>query len=307
MDALLGRGRDAPCSPNCAPGSGSPARTTRPSACAASRPMRSTRPSTTTARSGRRTRTPCRAFCGTRRCASARPSPRISWRRSSTPGACWCSPSSRRSRMRGRPTLKPRGLRRLAVSVEILRRRSDPDRPQEAGGLFRLLSGPARPRRGGEHQAEERVAAHGQLGPGGLRRVSLRRLARHRQGAVRGRGRGGRQEGGRARIRRGAGGGERRPCRALGKGNRIPAHHHAGVSVPLGHAVQGAGHGRVHRGADFQLDLHRRAARQGSVRNGEPRPAQPLRRTAADAAARPTRCRTSWSRWRARASSTSSI
>ena len=40
-----------------------------------------------------------------------------------------------------------------------LRRRPHENRPQEAGRLFRLLPGPARPRRGGKHQAEERMAA----------------------------------------------------------------------------------------------------------------------------------------------------
>ena len=156
---------------------------------------------------------------------------------------------------------------------------------REAGRLFRLLPGPARPRRGGQHQAEERVAPRGELGPGGLRRVPLRRVARHRQGAVRGRGRGGRQEGGQARIRRRPGGGERRPQRALGEGDRVPAHHDQGLPLPLRHAVQGAGHGRVHRGADLQLDLHRRAARQGGVRRQEPWQVEPLWRAAADAPA----------------------
>ena len=50
-------------------------------------------------------------------------------------------------------------------------------------------------------------------------------MARDREGAVRGRGRGGRQEGGQARIRRRPGGGERGPQRALGEGDRVPADH----------------------------------------------------------------------------------
>ena len=58
-----------------------------------------------------------------------------------------------------------------------LRRRPDADRPQEAGRLFRFLPGFAGPRRGGEHQAQERVAPHGELGPRGVRRIPLRRLA----------------------------------------------------------------------------------------------------------------------------------
>ena len=48
-------------------------------------------------------------------------------------------------------------------------------------------------------------------------------------------------------------------------------------------AVPGARDGRVHRGADLQLDLHRRAARQGSVRGGAPGRVEPVRRAAADA------------------------
>ncbi len=164
-------------------------------------------------------------------------------------------------------------------------RRSDEDRPQEAGGLFRLLPGPPRPRRGREHQAEERMAPQGEVGSRGLRRIPLRRVAGNREGAVRGRGRGGRQEGDQARIRRRPGGGERRPRRALGEGDRVPADHDQGVPLPLRHAVQGAGHGRVHRGADLQLDLHRRAARQGGVRREEPRQVEPVWRAAADAPA----------------------
>ena len=61
------------------------------------------------------------------------------------------------------------------------------------------------------------------------------------------------------------GGRERGSRRARREGDRVPAHHDQGLPLPLGHAVQGAGDGRVHRGADLQLDLHRRAARQGGV------------------------------------------
>ena len=157
---------------------------------------------------------------------------------------------------------------------QYLSRNSDGDptkiSPQEAGGLFRLLPGPARPRRGGEHQVQERMAPQGEVGPRGLRRIPLRRVARDREGAVRGRGGGGRQEGGQARVRHRPGGCERRPQRALGEGDRVPAHHDQGLPLPLRHAVQGAGHRRVHRGADLQLDVHRRAARQGGVRGEEP-------------------------------------
>ena len=222
--------------------------------------------------SGRRTCTPSRASCGTRRCASARPSPPISSPRSSAPSACSWSLSSPPSRMRGRRTLRSHvdfdGWQYLSRNSD-----SDPtqDLRQEAARLFRLLPGFAGPRRCREHQGQERMAPQGEVGPGGVRRIPLRRMARDRQGAFRGRGGGGRQEGGQAGIRRRSGGGERGPQRALGEGDRVPAHHDQGLSLSLRHAVQGAGHGRVHRGADFQLDVHRRAARQGGVRGEEPR------------------------------------
>ena len=48
--------------------------------------------------------------------------------------------------------------------------------------------------------------------------------------------------------------------------DRVPPHHHQGLPLPLRHALQGARHGRVHRGADLQLDLHRRAAGQAELR-----------------------------------------
>ncbi len=40
-------------------------------------------------------------------------------------------------------------------------------------------------------------------------------------------------------------------------GDRLSADHHQGVPLPFRHTVQGAGDGRIHRGADLQLDLHR--------------------------------------------------
>ena len=54
------------------------------------------------------------------------------------------------------------GWQYLSKSPGETRRRID---RQEAGRLFRLLSGLAGPRRGRKHQAEERMAAHGELGP----------------------------------------------------------------------------------------------------------------------------------------------
>ena len=52
--------------------------------------------------------------------------------------------------------------------------------------------------------------------------------------------------------------------------DRLPADHHEGLPLPLRDSVRGAGDWRVHRGADLQLDLHRRAAGQGGVRREEP-------------------------------------
>ena len=58
---------------------------------------------------------------------------------------------------------------------------------------------------------------------------------------------------------------ERRPRRAFGEGNRVPADHNQSLPLPLRHTIQGAGHRRVHRRTNLQLDLHRRTARQGSI------------------------------------------
>src|SRR5258708_4041716 len=112
----------------------------------------------------------------------------------------------------------------------------------------------------------------------------LRRgVARHGEGTVRGRGRGGREARGQARIRRRSGGRERRPQHTLGERDRVPADHDQGIPLSLWHAVQGAGDGRVYRGTNLQLDVHRRAARQGGVRHQKSRQVESLRRAAADA------------------------
>ena len=66
---------------------------------------------------------------------------------------------------------------------------------KQAAGLLRLVPGPAGQGQVRQHQGQEHVAARDQLGSRGLRRVPLRRLARQRQGAVRGRGRRRGQEG----------------------------------------------------------------------------------------------------------------
>jgi hypothetical protein len=55
-----------------------------------SRPRPWTRPTTTSKSIWAENKNAVRAFCGTRRCASARPSPPTSWPRSSAPSACWC-------------------------------------------------------------------------------------------------------------------------------------------------------------------------------------------------------------------------
>ncbi len=89
----------------------------------------------------------------------------------------------------------PRRLRRLAVPLEGHGHRPHHCRQEAPARLLRLVPGPARQGQGRQHQAQERVASRNQLGPRGLRRVPLRRLAGHREGALRGRGRVGVQEG----------------------------------------------------------------------------------------------------------------
>ena len=159
------------------------------------------RPRPTTSRSGPRTRTRCRASCGTPRCGSARRSPRTSSPSGSAPSGCSSSRSSRRSRTPGRPTWRSHvdfdGWQYLSKANGGDPMKADKKRPLVYFGSFQDLLG----REGRQHQGQERVAALGQLGPGDLRRVPLRRLARQRQGAVRGRGRRGRQEGSRGRVR----------------------------------------------------------------------------------------------------------
>ena len=61
----------------------------------------------------------------------------------------------------------------------------DPKKPVVYFGSFQDLLGTRLER---THQGEERMAPRRQLGSGRVRRVSLRRVARHRQGVVRGRG-----------------------------------------------------------------------------------------------------------------------
>ena len=140
--------------------------------------------------------------------------------------------------------------------------RSDPTRsPPEAGRLFRLLPGPARPRRGGNikpknewlHKVKWDLVVFDEYHFGAWRETAKELFEGEEERSPRRRP---------SSSTPRAGGRERRPQRALGEGDRVPAHHYQGVSLPLRHAVQGAGHGRVHRGADLQLDVHRRAARK---------------------------------------------
>jgi len=52
-----------------------------------------------------------------------------------------------------------------------------------------------------------------------------------------------------------------------GEGSRIPPHHDQGIfSIFSGTPFKGAGHRRVHRRTNLQLDLHGRTARQGRFR-----------------------------------------
>ena len=90
-----------------------------------------------------------------------------------------------------------------------------PRRPtRAAAGLLRVVPGPAGQGQGRQHQGQERLAARDQLGPGRLRRVPLRGVARQRQGAVRGRGRRRGQERAAGGVQPEPGGIQRGPRRA---------------------------------------------------------------------------------------------
>src|SRR5665213_393146 len=107
----------------------------------------------------------------------------------------------------------------MVISVEIIRQRPNPNFLEKAIGVLRLLSGSSWPRRRRQHQGQQRMASQGEMGPRGVRRIPLWGLAGNRQGTVRGRRGGSRQKGDQASVRQGAGGGERRPGRALGEGD----------------------------------------------------------------------------------------
>ena len=123
---------------------------------------------------------------------------------------------------------------------------------------------------GRQHQAEERVAPRHQLGSRRLRRVPLRRLARHRQGAVRGRGRAVAKKETKLEYAAGLETSTRTSSELSEQETDFLPITTQGVPLPVGHAVPGAGDGRVHRGADLQLDLHRRAAGQGEFATSIP-------------------------------------
>ena len=107
-----------------------------------------------------------------------------------------------RGRVADRPRV-PCRLRRLAVPLALIRQRPDARSTARSRvvyfGSFQDLLG--RDSAGNIKPKNEWLHAD-QLGPRRLRRVPLRRVARHREGAVRGRGRRGRQEGDQARVRR---------------------------------------------------------------------------------------------------------
>ena len=195
-----------------------------------------------------------------------------------------------------------------STSSRRLEREPAAGRPATAARVLRLLPGPPGPRPAREHQAEQRVDPHHQLGPRDLRRVPLRRLARDRQGAVRGRGRGEvAQEGDPARVRARPRGRSTRTSASSARRRRTSCRSpRVRISTCPGRPFRALADGRVHRGADLQLDLHRRAAREGGVRRGAPGRVEPLRRAARDAPAHlPDARRAARDRQR-RASSTSS-
>ena len=214
--------------------------------------------------------------------------------------------ASRRGCLADRPRI-PRRLRRLAVPLAVVRQRSD-DRstrrsPLVYFGSFQDLLGrdrPAtsRPRTSGStsstgtsSSSTSTTSAHGATPPRSCSRARTTRSPRRRPSS------------------------STPPTstsvnedleRAIRERDRVPADHHQGVPLPLRHAVQGAGDRRVHRGADLQLDLHRRAARQGRVRREASRASGTPTARCRRCACSPTRCPTSCSRSPARASSTSS-
>ena len=210
----------------------------------------------------------------------------ISSPRNSGPSACSWSPSSPPWRMRGRRTSNPTwtstaGNTSRAIPAAI-RRRSPPSKPLVYFGSFQDLlgrddAGNIKPKNEWLHKVKWDLVVFDEYHFGAWRETA-KELFEGEEEAV------AKKE---AKLEYAAGLEDVNEdlTRTLGEGDRVPAHHHQGLPLSLRHAVQGAGHGRVHRGADFQLDLHRRAARQGRVRAEESRQVESLRRAAADAAA----------------------
>ena len=130
----------------------------------------------------------------------------------------------------------------------IAEARAAAGRPRPAR-LVRVVPGPAREDRRRRGQGAQRVDPPDRLGLHRPRRVPLRRVARlgprpvrpDRQGTRRGRG-----------------------ARRAGH-RRGPRSDRRALPLPLRHAVPRHHQRRVHRGRDLQLDLRRRAAREGPL------------------------------------------
>jgi hypothetical protein len=240
----------------------------------------------TSTRSGRRTCTRSRASCGTRRCASARPSPPTNSRRSSGRRRCSWSRSSRPSRMPGSTTWSPTSTSTAGSTSRGHRHRPHEGRPRSARWsisarsrtcLARTSSATSRPRTSGctrptgtSSSSTSTTSARGATTP---RSCSRARTTPRRE------------EGDRGRVQRRTSRVNEELDELGGARGRVPADHHQGLPVPVGHAVQGAGDRRVHRGADLQLDLHRRAARQADAGPSSTPTSGTRTRVAGDAAA----------------------
>ena len=158
---------------------------------------------------------------------------------------------ARRAKRLGNGPADPPRLRGLAVRHP---RRHPHGRGRGQGaprGVLRLVPGPAGTQPDRRHQGTERMDTPVELGLRHPGRISLRSLARARQGPLCRRG----PEG--TRVCRG-----RRTDRLR---RRHPAHHYRRLPLPVRHSLPRHQFGRIHRRANLQLDLQRRAARQGCL------------------------------------------